>query len=205
VLKEQCPAPLLTLFSFSAPQPDVITSGISETAAGALLALADVRKVYCTASSGAGDTDYKGVLDLLRISMQLVPNRRLLPETLVQFALFRRPAQVLSAATSGGRGRLEFRSNKLTLTGGAMADVTALTAKVWYLRSNMLPEMLLFLYSPWLCITASGSNHFPVHILANAESAAVHGGAGRHRADPPARARARRHREEGRLLHRYLG
>jgi hypothetical protein len=130
VLKEQCPAPLLTLFSFSAPQPDVNTSGISEKSPGHQLAMADVRKVYCAGSSGAGDTDHEGVLDLLRISIQLVPNKRLLPETLLQFALFRRPAQVLSAATTGGRGRLEYRSTKLTLTGGATADVTALTAKV---------------------------------------------------------------------------
>jgi hypothetical protein len=134
VLKEQCPAPLLTLFSFSAPQPDVNSSGIPEQASGHSLTMTDVRKVCCAGSSSAGDTDYEGVLDLLRISMQLVPNKRLLPETLLRFALFRRPAQVLSAATIGGRSRLEFRSNKLTLTGGATADVTTLTAKVGSLQ-----------------------------------------------------------------------
>jgi hypothetical protein len=158
VLKEQCPAPLLTLFSFSAPQPDVNSSGIPEQASGHSLTMTDVRKVCCAGSSSAGDTDYEGVLDLLRISMQLVPNKRLLPETLLRFALFRRPAQVLSAATIGGRSRLEFRSNKLTLTGGATADVTTLTAKVGSLQ--MIQDNVCFaLYIGFLLFNCGDFAH----------------------------------------------
>lgn len=135
VLKEQCPSPLLALFSFSAPQPDapIISSGIPEKVSPNHIALSDARKVLTSAGQ---ETDHEGVLDFLRASLQLVPSRRLLPETLLQFALFRRPSTVLSAASphllaAGKTSRcLEFRPCRLTLTGGLTFIATTLVPKV---------------------------------------------------------------------------
>lgn len=147
MLKEQCPAPLLALFSFATPQPDAslsassAPSGIPETSSvtRSLLVMTDVRRVITHPQHGGGDSDFEGVLDLLRVSLQLVPHRRLLPESLLQFALFRRPAHALSAASPSmlssvgagkGGGRVEFGSTRLTLTGGFSTVVTTMTPKV---------------------------------------------------------------------------
>jgi hypothetical protein len=83
-----------------------------------------------------GDTDHAGVLDLLRVSTQLVPHRRLLPELLLQFALFHRSPAVLSASATpaGAKSRVEFTSQAVVLSSGVAVTSTVLTSKVRVLR-----------------------------------------------------------------------
>lgn len=97
VFKEQCPPPLLQCFSFSHPQPlpqlaPARTANMTDNGA---VSLTTVRKVV-----SQSDTDHEGVVDLVRLSMQLAPQRRLPVDLLLQFALFRQPVSALTASLS---------------------------------------------------------------------------------------------------------
>lgn len=96
VFKEQCPPPLLQCYSFSHPQPLPQHAPASARTSAAVtdssaVSLLDVRKVV-----SQSDTDYEGVVDLVRLSMQLTPQRRLPVDLLLQFALFRQPVAALT-------------------------------------------------------------------------------------------------------------
>lgn len=70
----------------------------------AAVSIADVQKVI-----SLSDTDYTGVVDLVRVSMQLVPQRRLPVELLLQFALFRvTPSTLSSSLTTSKSVRVAF-------------------------------------------------------------------------------------------------
>lgn len=123
VLKEQLPTALTVQFSFTSPQHSNKQEDNNHSGASAIgPAMSDVRAVL----HSLGDSDHEGVIDFLRLPLQLVPQRRLLPVTLLQLALFRRPLAQANAVDY----KQQFHSTHYEVPGGIVVAATELTPKV---------------------------------------------------------------------------
>ena len=84
MVKEQAPAPLLSLYSYSSSSTSAPVA--AQTTASTVLSMHSIRSTV----TNSAETDFEGVVDLLRMSMQLVPHKRLPLEILLQFRMFQK-------------------------------------------------------------------------------------------------------------------